>query len=82
MLLVSTDPASNVGQVFGITIGNHITPVPDVPGLIGAGNRSAGCRPGATATASSDRCAAYRCGGEGIEGAALRRLHDRDCRLR
>jgi arsenite-transporting ATPase len=33
VLLVSTDPASNVGQVFGITIGNHITPVPDVPGL-------------------------------------------------
>ena len=33
VLLVSTDPASNVGQVFGITIGNHITPVPAVPGL-------------------------------------------------
>ncbi len=33
MLLVSTDPASNVGQVFGIPIGNHITPVAAVPGL-------------------------------------------------
>ena len=33
VLLVSTDPASNVGQVFGIPIGNHITPVPAVPGL-------------------------------------------------
>ena len=33
VLLVSTDPASNVGQVFGIAIGNHITPVPGVPGL-------------------------------------------------
>jgi len=33
VLLVSTDPASNVGQVFGITIGNHITPVTAVPGL-------------------------------------------------
>ncbi|MBK7052532.1 MAG: arsenical pump-driving ATPase [Rhodoferax sp.] len=33
VLLVSTDPASNVGQVFGITIGNHITAVPDVPRL-------------------------------------------------
>ena len=33
VLLVSTDPASNVGQVFGIAIGNHITPVPEVPGL-------------------------------------------------
>jgi len=33
VLLVSTDPASNVGQVFGITIGNQITAVPDVPNL-------------------------------------------------
>ena len=33
VLLVSTDPASNVGQVFGITIGNRITPVPGVPRL-------------------------------------------------
>ena len=33
VLLVSTDPASNVGQVFGISIGNQITPVVAVPGL-------------------------------------------------
>ena len=33
VLLVSTDPASNVGQVFGVTIGNRITPLDDVPGL-------------------------------------------------
>ena len=33
VLLVSTDPASNVGQVFGATIGNRITPIPGVPGL-------------------------------------------------
>lgn len=33
VLLVSTDPASNVGQVFGITIGDRVTAVPDVPGL-------------------------------------------------
>ncbi|MBV5322847.1 MAG: arsenical pump-driving ATPase [Ilumatobacteraceae bacterium] len=33
VLLVSTDPASNVGQVFGVTIGNHITPVPAVERL-------------------------------------------------
>ncbi|WP_191486894.1 arsenical pump-driving ATPase [Pseudomonas sp. FEN] len=33
VLLVSTDPASNVGQVFGINIGNQITPVPDVAHL-------------------------------------------------
>ena len=33
VLLVSTDPASNVGQVFGVTIGNTITPIPAAPGL-------------------------------------------------
>ncbi len=33
VLLVSTDPASNVGQVFGLTIGNALTAIPAVPGL-------------------------------------------------
>lgn len=33
VLLVSTDPASNVGQVFATTIGNHITAIAAVPGL-------------------------------------------------
>lgn len=33
VLLVSTDPASNVGQVFGEIIGNHITVIPAVPNL-------------------------------------------------
>ena len=33
VLLVSTDPASNVGQVFGIAIGNQITPVDAVANL-------------------------------------------------
>ena len=33
VLLVSTDPASNVGQVFGIRIGNQITKIPEVPNL-------------------------------------------------
>ena len=33
VLLVSTDPASNVGQVFGISIGNQITAISAVPGL-------------------------------------------------
>ncbi|WP_036285129.1 arsenical pump-driving ATPase [Methylocystis sp. ATCC 49242] len=33
VLLVSTDPASNVGQVFGVSIGNNITPISDVPRL-------------------------------------------------
>jgi arsenite-transporting ATPase len=33
VLLVSTDPASNVGQVFGVSIGNKITPLPGVDRL-------------------------------------------------
>ena len=33
VLLVSTDPASNIGQVFGITVGNTITKIPLVAGL-------------------------------------------------
>ena len=33
VLLVSTDPASNVGQVFGVTIGNTVMPIAAVPGL-------------------------------------------------
>nr|QTX14234.1 Arsenical pump-driving ATPase TEMP [Klebsiella pneumoniae] len=32
-MLVSTDPASNVGQVFDLAIGNTIRPVTAVPGL-------------------------------------------------
>src|SRR5699024_5965518 len=35
VLLVSTDPASNVGQVFTTVIGNRITPITSVPGLDG-----------------------------------------------
>jgi arsenite-transporting ATPase len=33
VLLTSTDPASNVGQVFGVTVGNTVTAVAGVPGL-------------------------------------------------
>ncbi|MCB6184222.1 arsenical pump-driving ATPase [Leeia sp. TBRC 13508] len=33
VLLVSTDPASNVGQVFGESIGNHIKAIAAVPNL-------------------------------------------------
>ena len=33
VLLVSTDPASNVGQVFGMEIGNRIVGIEAVPGL-------------------------------------------------
>ena len=33
VLLVSTDPASNVGQVLGVTIGHTVTAIEQVPGL-------------------------------------------------
>ena len=33
VLLVSTDPASNVGQVFGVAIGNAFSQIAAVPGL-------------------------------------------------
>lgn len=33
VLLVSTDPASNIAQVFGVQIGNTITPIPSTEGL-------------------------------------------------
>jgi arsenite/tail-anchored protein-transporting ATPase len=33
VLLVSTDPASNVGQVFGVAIGNRLTALGSVPNL-------------------------------------------------
>ena len=33
VLLVSTDPASNIGQVFGVDIGNHIVPITAVARL-------------------------------------------------
>jgi arsenite/tail-anchored protein-transporting ATPase len=33
VLLVSTDPASNVGQVFGVPTGNRATPITEVPRL-------------------------------------------------
>ena len=33
VLLVSTDPASNLDEVLGASLGPHPTPVPAVPGL-------------------------------------------------
>lgn len=33
VLLVSTDPASNIGQVFDIAVGNTVTAIAEVPGL-------------------------------------------------
>ncbi len=50
VLLVSTDPASNVGQVFGVGIGNQVTAIPAVPGL-----RALEIDPQAAAQAYRDR---------------------------
>lgn len=50
VLLVSTDPASNVGQVFGVEIGNRITDIAAVPGL-----RALEIDPEAAAQAYRDR---------------------------
>ena len=33
VLLISTDPASNIGQVFGVEIGNSMVAIDSVPGL-------------------------------------------------
>lgn len=33
VLLVSTDPASNLDEVLGVALGQHPTSVPDIPGL-------------------------------------------------
>ena len=35
VLLVSTDPASNLDEVLGVKLGNHPTPVPSIPNLSG-----------------------------------------------
>ncbi len=35
-LIVSTDPASNLDEVFGVSLGTQPTPIPQVPGLFGA----------------------------------------------
>ena len=35
VLLVSTDPASNLDEVLGTRLGNHPTPVPQIPNLSG-----------------------------------------------
>ena len=39
VLLVSTDPASNVGQVLGVTIGNTITSIERGAWLVRAGDQ-------------------------------------------
>ena len=59
VLLVSTDPASNVGQVFGIAIGNHITTIPAVPRLAALEIDPQAAAKVSIATASLVLCAEY-----------------------
>ncbi len=50
VLLVSTDPASNIGHVLGVDIGEESTPIPDVPRL-----QALNIDPEAAASAYRDR---------------------------
>ncbi|MFN4159669.1 MAG: ArsA-related P-loop ATPase [Gemmobacter sp.] len=70
VLLVSTDPASNVGQVFGVEIGNRITAIAAVPGVTtleidpGGGRRRV-----SRADRDADARGAARNGAQGDRGA-------------
>ena len=83
VLLVSTDPASNVGQVFGVEIGNHVTAIDAV-----SGPEALEIDPEAAAAEYRDRIVdpmpgkPAGKGAQGHRGTAVRRLHDRDRRLR
>lgn len=81
VLLVSTDPASNVGQVFATEIGNRVTAIAVVPGLsaLEIDPRGGQSLSGADRRAGARQVARER--GTQHRGAALRRLHHRDCRL-
>ena len=79
VLLVSTDPASNVGQVFETRIGNHITAIPGVSGL-----DAIEINPEEAAAEYRERIVGPMRGtlpekrAEEHRGTALRRLHHRD----
>ena len=83
VLLVSTDPASNLDEVLGVKLSATPTPVPSVPGL-----SALNIDPEQAAHDYRERVVGpYRGvlpGGRGREhgGAALRRLHRRDRRVR
>lgn len=82
-LLVSTDPASNIGQVFSQLIGNNITPINGVDRL-----DALEIDPEAAASNYRERMLAPLRGSlpedepAQYHGATVRGLHDRDCRLR
>ncbi len=82
VLLVSTDPASNLDEVLGTPLGNHPTPVGSVPGLF-----AMNIDPQAAAAEYRERMVGpYR--GRASAGrrgehrrAVLRLMHARDCRV-
>jgi len=83
VLLVSTDPASNLAEVLGTTVGNNPTPVAGAPGLDALDvdpEQAAGAYRerviGPYRGVLPDSAVASR------RGAALRRLHRRDRRVR
>ncbi len=83
VLLVSTDPASNLGQVFGIPIGNHVMGITGVRGLA-----AMEIDPGQAADAYRERVIApmawqgVRSGDRRDHGRPLRLVHDGDRVLR
>ena len=83
VLLVSTDPASNLDEVFGVELGMRPTPIPEVPGLFAMNidpEAAATGVPRADGRALPGR-PARRLGAQ-HGGAVLRCLHDRDRRVR
>ncbi len=77
VLLVSTDPASNLDEMLGVALGSDPTPVPGVPGLLAMNIDPE--------TAAEDYRARVldQMGREGDRArTAVRRLHHRDRRLR
>ena len=76
VLLVSTDPASNVGQVFEAEIGNRLTAIPKVSGL-DAMRSIPRKRQLNTASARRSHARGFaREGPQGHRGAALLRMYD------
>ena len=53
VLLVSTDPASNLDEVLGVALGQHPTAVPSVPGLSAMNLDPEETRPGGSGGAAS-----------------------------
>ncbi len=78
VLLVSTDPASNVAQVFAIAIGNRITAIPEVARLWAleidpqAAAQAYRDRPVGPVRGGDQRCPAARRGGAGPAGCGRR----------